>query len=122
MRKTVNGMKAWKVEDKASYEGGCTVVFAETLGKAHALALSTDCCEDAEWNDVRVTRIPVMDKHYRGKWEMNWYNSEDRIALVKECGWFCSETNGREACLTCPAAEWCGDYQDWKYDEEGGKK
>ena len=25
-------MKAWRVEDTASYEGGCTVVFAETKG------------------------------------------------------------------------------------------
>ena len=107
-------MKAWTVSDTESYEGGCTVVFAETRGKAHELATHTDCCEYAEWNDIRVVRNPAMDKHYRGKWEMNWYNSEDRIALVKECGWFCLETNGHEACLTCPAAEWCDDYQDWK--------
>ena len=116
----VNSMKAWRVEDEASYKGGCTVVFAETRGKAHALALNTDCCEDAEWNDVRVTRIPAMDKHYRGKWEMDWYNTEDRIALVKECGWFCNgEYLDRERdCPECPAAEWCGDYQDWKDGEQ----
>lgn len=112
-------MKAWRVEDEASYEGGCTVVFAETRGKAHALALNTDCCEDAEWNDVRVTRIPAMDKHYRGRWEMDWCNSEDRIALVKECGWFCNGEylDPKRDCPDCPAAEWCGKYQDWKDDE-----
>lgn len=82
-------MKAWKVEDKASYEGYCTVVFAETRGKAHALAMRTGCCDGAEWNDVRVTRLPAMDKMYKpGKREMDWYDDEDRIALV-ECGWFC---------------------------------
>lgn len=73
---TVNIMKAWKVEDVVFYERGCTVVFAETRGKAHALALSTNCCEDTEWNDVRVTRIPAMDKHYRGKWDQDWKDDE----------------------------------------------
>ena len=111
-------MKAWRVSDEASEVGGCTVVFADTRGKAHVLALRTDCCEDAEWTDVRVTRLPEMDKMWKpGKWEMNWYDAEDRTALVKECGWYCSETNGREDCLICPAAEWCDDYQEWKQEE-----
>ena len=113
-------MKAWRVEDIASYEGGCTVVFAETRGKAHQLALDTDCCENAEWNDVRVTRLPEIDKYYEpGKKEMDWYNAEDRVALVKECGWYCLDTNGREDCETCPAAEWCDDYHDWVEDVKG---
>ena len=114
-------MKAWRVCDKADYVGGSTVVFAETRGKAHELALHTDCCEDAEWNDVRVTRIPAMDKMYRGKDEMDWYEPEDRIALVKE-GWYCLDCD-IEYCEKCPAAEWCGHYQDWKDDmeEEDGR-
>lgn len=115
-------MKAWRVEDVASYEGGCTVVFAETRGKAHYLARSTDCCEDAEWCDIRVTRIPKMDKMWeQGKTEMDWYKPEDRIALVKECGWFCNhEYLERDTdCPECPAAEWCEDYQDWLADMRG---
>lgn len=28
----ITKIKAWRVEDTASYEGGCTVVFAETKG------------------------------------------------------------------------------------------
>jgi hypothetical protein len=109
-------MKAWKVEDLESYEGGCTVVFAETRGKAHNLARDTDCCEDAEWCDIRVTRIPEMDKMWKpGKKEMNWWDPDDRIALVKECGWYCLDVD-REYCGKCPAAEWCDDYQDWKVD------
>lgn len=111
-------MKAWRVEDKMSYEGGCTVVFAETRGKAHVLAMNTDLCEGADWNDVRVTRLPKMDDHDRGRKEINWYDEDDRITLVKECGWYCDETNEREDCETCPAAEWCNDYQDWKEDME----
>lgn len=92
-------------------------MFAETRGKAHDIARSTDCCEDAEWCDIRVTRIPEMDKMWKpGKKEMDWYNAEDRVALVKECGWFCNhEYLDRERdCLECPASEWCVDYIDWK--------
>ena len=113
-------MKAWRVSDEMSDYGGCTVVFAETRGKAHALALNTDCCEDSEWCDVRVTRIPEMDKMWKpGKNEMDWCDTEDRIALVKECGWYCNhEYLDRDMdCPVCPAAEWCDDYKDWKEDE-----
>lgn len=111
-------MKAWRVEDVESYEGGCTVVFAETRGKAHELALHTDCCVDAEWNDIRVTRIPAMDKMYHGRTEMDWSEPEDRIALVKECGWYCNHgyLDRQRDCPVCPAADWCDDYQDWKTD------
>lgn len=118
-------MKAWSVEDMASYEGGCTVVFAETRGKAHDMARSTDCCEDAEWCDIRVTRIPKMDKMWKpGKVEMDWYNAEDRTALVKECGWFCNHEylDRDNDCPECPAVEWCEDYQDWLADEKGGRE
>ena len=114
-------MKAWKVCDIRSEIGGCTVVFAETRSRAHALAMGTDCCEDAEWNDVRVKRIPAMDKMFKpGKCEMDWSDPDDRIALVKECGWFCChEWLDRERdCPVCPAAEWCEDYQDWKEDSD----
>lgn len=113
-------MKAWCIRDEVAYEAGCTVVFAETRGKAHALALNTDCCEDAEWNDVRVTRLPAMDCMYKpGKVEMDWYNAEDRIALVKECGWHCiDEYYDSDDCKKCPAAEWCDYYQDWLAENE----
>lgn len=110
-------MKAWRVEDTQSYEGGCTVVFAETRGKAHDLARYTDCCEDAEWNDIRVTRMPELDDKWEpGKKEMDWYKTEDRIELVK-LGWYCLDVD-REYCIECEAAEWCGNYQDWKDEFE----
>lgn len=109
-------MKAWKID--TAWGEGSTVVFAETRGKAHALAMRTDCCEDASWTDVRAVRLPEMDKMYRpGKWEMDWDDKRDRIALVKDCGWYCFDVD-REYCEGCPASEWCGDYQDWKMEEE----
>lgn len=117
----MSGMKAWKVYDETAYEAGSTVVFAETRGKAHALALNTDWGEGAEWNDVRVTRLPAMDCMYKpGKVEMDWYNAEDRIALVKDGGWSCiDEWLDRESdCPYCPARAYCGDYQDWLAENE----
>ena len=101
-------MKAWVVRKK---EGFCaTVVFAETRGKARALALSTDACEDAEFCDIEVRREPQLDKYYvEGKKEMEWENPKDRITLVKECGFTCEYTDWY--CEDCPANEYCEQYQ-----------
>lgn len=109
-------MKAWHVNDEKSYEGGSAIVFAETRGKAHQLALRTDACEDAEWNDVRVLRAPAFDKYYtEGKWEMDWYTKADRIAMVQN-GWSCLEPEWDD-CKFCEASEWCGPYQDYIREE-----
>jgi len=112
-------MKAWRVRDEAAEIQYCTVVFAESRGKAHALAMNSDCCENAEWNDISVRRLPAMDKMYKGRKEMDWCNAEDRIALVRECGWSCAyDFIERDRCPDCPAAEWCDDYQDWLAEDE----
>lgn len=112
-------MKAWL----ARVEGvtGATLVFAETRGKARSLAMSTECCEDADFCDIEVYRKPQMDKYYvEGKKEMDWYNSKDRIALVKDCGFFCDlDYWEREYCDTCPAKEYCDSYKDL-ISEKGG--
>ena len=83
-------MKAWLVREKDEF---CAeVVFAETRGKARSLALSTDCCEDARFTDIEVHRMPHLDKYYKeGKWHFDWDNPQDRIVLVKECGFWCGE-------------------------------
>ena len=81
-------MKAWFVREKDEFLSA--VVFAETRGKARALARCTDACEDSNFCDIEVRRLPQMDKYYKeGKLEMDWYNPNDRIALVKECGFQC---------------------------------
>ena len=112
-------MKAWLVREKD--EWGATVVFAETRGKARALAMHTDACEDAEFVNIEVTRKPQMDKYYtEGKREMDWFNSKDRIALVKDCGFFCDRDYWeQEDCDNCPAKEYCDMYKDM-VDEKGG--
>lgn len=105
-------MKAWLVRDKDEF--CATVVFAETRGKARALAMHTEVCEYADFIDIEVTREPQMDKYYKeGKKEMDWFNSKDRVALVKDCNFRCSdEVFDIEDCEHCPAKEYCDYYKD----------
>lgn len=111
-------MKAWLVRKKDEF--CATVVFAETRGKARALAMHTETCEDADFCDIEVNRKPQMDKYYvEGKKEMDWFNSEDRIALVKDCGFRCDEDYWEpEDCEPCPAKQYCDTYKKYKEYKE----
>lgn len=106
-------MKAWHVRDEMRDEDYATVVFSKTRGQAHALAMMTDACEDAEWVNISVRRAPTLDKEYRGRWEMDWFDPEDRLALVREANFVCSyEMEYADcACDDCPATEFCGRYE-----------
>lgn len=97
-------MKAWKVFN--NYTGYSTVVFAETRGKAKTLGMRTDCCEDAEFTEMYVYRVPMLDDEYRGHWEMDFYDDKDRLALVKKAGW-CCEYPEDEECAACIAKDFC---------------
>ena len=110
-------MKAWLVKDKN--ENAATVVFAETRGKAKALAICTEACEDVDFTDIEARRRPQLDKYYtKGKKEMDWYNSKDRIALVKDGGFVCDyDYWEREDYDTCPAKEYCDRYKDCLAEE-----
>lgn len=105
-------MKAWLVKDKDEF--CATVVFAETRGKARSLAQHTEACEDVAFCDIEVRRKPDFDKYYvEGKKEMDWLNSKDRIALVKDGGFVCDPDYWEwEDCESCPAKEYCDKYQD----------
>lgn len=105
-------MKAYKAWDTMNVEGYSTVVFAENAQKAKKVALGTDACEDADYIDVRVQRLPEMDSHYRGRAEIDWFDMEDRKALVS-LGWMCLETS--EECDTCPLKMICG---QWEGEDE----
>lgn len=114
-------MKAWRVREKDEF--CATVVFAETRGKARALALHTETCEDANFCDIEVNRRPSLDKYYvEGKTELDWLKSADRIALVKDGGFTCDRDYWEpEDCERCPATEWCDMYQDMKMDGDGNE-
>lgn len=103
-------MKAWLVKDPDEFRA--TVVFAETRGRARALAMATDACEDVDFCDIYVRREPQADKLYKdGKKETDWYDDKDRIVLVKECGFRCEYVELDE-CEVCPARKFCDAYED----------
>lgn len=106
-------MKAWIVDDPID-ASTAAVVFAETRGQAKVLAQSTDACEDMEFKDIRAVRAPELDQFYRGKPQMDWFDPDDRVAMVKYGGFHCSSEIdvGKEKCEACPAHEWCDRYED----------
>lgn len=106
-------IKAYLVES-AFDPAFSTVVFADSRGKAKAAAQYTDVCEDLEFTEIRAVRKPALDKYYRGQREMDWYNAEDRIALVKDGNFSCSYEipNYDLHCEICPAKKWCDRYQE----------
>ena len=105
-------MKAWLAREKDEF--CATVVFAETRGKAKSLALATDACEDAHFCDIKVSRIPQADKHYReGKTELDWNDPADRLVLVRDCGFMCDfDAFNRNDCASCSARAYCDRYTD----------
>ena len=106
-------MKAWIVDDPIEAVSAA-VVFAETRGQAKVLAQSTDACEDMDFTDIRAIRAPELDRFYKGRPEMNWFDDDDRIALVKYGGFHCNiEVDVyKEKCEACPAHEWCERYEN----------
>lgn len=103
-------MKAWIVTPKGDYYS--EIIFAETRGGAKSFAL--DFLEDCSFTDIRVRRAPNADKYYKeGKSYLDWYNPEDRIALVKDCGFTCHyEYFDFDECEECPAKIYCDLYKD----------
>ncbi len=106
-------MKAWLVRERDEFF--CTVVFAESRGKARALALSTDCCEDADFTRIEVKRFPEADSQYNGRFEMDWNDPKDRLFLVKNGGFRC-EYIEPDMCEDCSVKEFCEDYQQYLED------
>lgn len=103
-------MKAWIAREKDEFYS--TIVFAETMGKARSIAMHTDACEDVDFCKIKVRRMPQLDKYYKsGKKEMDWYDDNDRIALVKEAGFTCQDVD-LDLCEYCSAKEFCDAYQD----------
>lgn len=106
--------KAYTVRDRDGQSNSATVVFAESRNAASQAAMGTDTCEDLDYIEIEALREPALDKFYKeGKKEMNWFNMEDRAAMVRyahfECG---SETDvSLQECESCPGHEWCGRYE-----------
>lgn len=104
-------MKAYYAREK---DGDCaTIVFAESATQAKTIAQTCDCCEDAQYIDIRVRRMPEADKLYKGLSEIDWYDEETRVALVRDFGWSCFDPSWE--CDDCPAKPYC----HWHEEEEG---
>ena len=113
-------MKAYLVRKRRD-EFCATVVFAETAGKAKSIAMTTEACMDTDFCNIEVRRVPSIDRYYKeGKSELDWFNPQDRIVLVKELGFFC-ENIELDKCEHCSAKDYCYKYcdecLDWR-DEE----
>ena len=108
-------MKAWIVSDYGGNSEYSAVIFAETRGKAIRYAL--DYCDGTfdsfEWTEMRAVRVPALDEFYRGKPEMDWFDMDDRVAMVRYAGFYCSdvETVTVDKCKQCPAHFWCDRFE-----------
>lgn len=104
-------MKAWLVKEKDAF--CAAVVFAETRGKAKSRAMHTDACEDADFCDIEVRRLPHIDKYYKeGKTELDWLDNKDRIILFNECDFRCEYVD-LDWCYSCPVREDCEMFEDY---------
>lgn len=106
----MSNMKAYIITDLRGYADYSTVVFAETSGKAKAIAITTDAFNDYEFTEISARRVPKLDKYYRGLDKMDWDNDEDRVAMVKDGNFSCSYEFEPDDCETCPARQWCERY------------
>ena len=114
-------LKAYSVSDANGDTGFAYIIFAESRGKAIYYALRN--CDGTfdwyGWTEMRALRRPALDKYYNGRREMDWCNMDDRVAMVKEAGFICSDEVGvtLSECEECPAHQWCDKYESLK--EEG---
>ena len=99
-------LKPLKAYHACEKDGDCaTIVFAENATQAKIRAQATDCCEDAEYIDIRVHRLPEADSLYKGRSEIDWDDSETRVARVRDCGWSCFDPSWE--CDNCQAKQYC---------------
>lgn len=107
-------MKAWTVQDKNG-DGYAYTIYAETRGKAIQNAMHhTDGAFDwYEFTEIRAIREPKLDKYFKGKAVLEWYNMEDRTLMVREVGFYCGYEMDvtMDECEQCPAHEWCRRYE-----------
>lgn len=105
-------MKAFKIYSRTENYYS-EIVFANTPGQARALGLTSDATEGCEFTDIGVRRVPALDKFYKGRSRMEWYDDDDRIALVRFGGFHCEDCDELER---CPAHEWCDTFSEVKDD------
>ena len=113
-------MKAYIATDCNGDEGICVVCFAESAGKAKAYVANKDEFCDYGYTGVRVNRVPMLDKFYSGRHEMDWSDPKERVAMVRYANMECSaELSDAECrCEKCEASKWCGRYERMHDDDD----
>lgn len=113
-------MKAYEVSDRERYSELIVVVFAESRGKAVAAALGTYEFPYRDWSytELRAIRMPEFDKCYRGNFRMDWDDPDDRLAMVRDVGYYCNEDAFYpDDCAKCSGKDYCSRYEEY-LDEE----
>ncbi len=103
-------MKAYRAWDEKAFDPWATIVFAENIKEAKKIAMATDACEEANFIDIRVRRLKEADCLYKGSSEIDWYDEETRIALVRDFGWRCYDTSFE--CEKCVARRYCAWFEE----------
>ena len=96
-------MKAWKTYEIQDNRG--TIVFANTAGEAKVKAIQTETLSDTQFVDIRVRRFKEADCLWNGHDEIDWYDNDTRLKLVRDFLWSCVEPSAE--CDSCVAKEWC---------------
>ena len=112
-------MKAYKAWDEKASDPCTTIVFAENTREAKKIAMATDTCEEANFIDIRVKRLKEADYLCKGSSEIDWYDEETRIALVRDLGWRCYDTSWE--CEKCAAKKYCSWFEDERVKAEAEK-
>ena len=118
-------MKAYHVTDRKGYSDYSVIVFAESRGKAISSALGTDEFPQYDWEftDLTARRIPALDSAYHGAWRMEWDNTADRLAMIKDAGFYCDEDSfAPSECEECIGRDYCSRYEEYLAEEQAGDK
>lgn len=98
-------MKCYKVSENNS--GYAMVLFAESASKARYVAF---CYHDEHFEDfiksVTVSRVKAGDQEFRNHTVMDWMDGKDRLFLVKELDWSCTDDTDLD-CGECVAKCYC---------------
>ena len=108
--------KAWSFYEEE--EGFIEVVFADTRGKARMYLKELDTFDNYRYIEISPRREKALDYlNHEDGYVMDWNKEEDRIAMVKNIGFYCSFPD-KEECKECCAREWCSKYEEFEEEEE----
>ena len=96
------------------------VVFAASAGKARYAASCSgefDFAYSTDWMYLCVRRVREGDSEYRGHEFMDWFDPQDRLFMVKELNFACTDETDL-ACGSCPALEFCMRRDEWEESQD----